>query len=105
MATAVQEWMVRSMNDMAMKYEDWLRGCVHHDGRKGNVYLPCDRVLAIADWIEAHRDVAPVVRCEDCKRQDNCLKQVVMNSEESKFDVFYKSVGFCSYGERKDDEL
>lgn len=48
------------MSDMAMKYEDWLRGCVHHDGRKGNVYLPCDAVLAIADWIEAHRDVAPV---------------------------------------------
>ena len=48
------------MNDMATKYEDWLRGCVHHDGRKGNVYLPCDTVLAIADWIEAHRDVAPV---------------------------------------------
>ena len=48
------------MNDMAMKYEDWLRGCVHHDGRKGNVYLPCDTVLAIADWIEAHRDAVPV---------------------------------------------
>ena len=60
METAVQEWMVKKMSDMAMKYEDWLRGCVHHDGRKGNVYLPCDRVLAIADWIEAHRDVAPV---------------------------------------------
>lgn len=60
MATAVQEWMVKTMSDMAMKYEDWLRGCVHHDGRKGNVYLPCDMVLAIADWIEAHRDVAPV---------------------------------------------
>lgn len=48
------------MSDMAMKYEDWLRGCVYHDGRKGNVYLPCDTVLAIADWIESHRDVAPV---------------------------------------------
>ena len=54
------ERMVMKMSDMAMKYEDWLRGCVHHDGRKGNVYLPCDTVLAIADWIEAHRDVAPV---------------------------------------------
>ena len=59
-ATAEREWMVKTMSDMAMKYEDWLRGCVHHDGRKGNVYLPCDMVLAIADWIEAHRDVAPV---------------------------------------------
>ncbi len=71
------------MSDMAMKYEDWLRGCVHHDGRKGNVYLPCDMVLAIADWIEAHRDVAPVRHgrwvvidaeeprrygCSECKR-------------------------------------
>lgn len=54
--------MVKTMSDMAMKYEDWLRGCVHHDGRKGNVYLPCDMVLAIADWIEAHRDVAPIRR-------------------------------------------
>ena len=60
METAVQEWMVKKMSDMAMKYEDWLRGCVHHDGRKGNVYLPCDTVLEIADWIEAHRDTAPV---------------------------------------------
>ena len=70
--TAAQEWMVRVMSDMAMKYEDWLRGCVHHDGRKGNVYLPCDRVLAIADWIEAHRDVAPVRhgRWEDEFKED-----------------------------------
>lgn len=67
--------MVRVMSDMAMKYEDWLRGCVHHDGRKGNVYLPCDTVLAIADWIEAHRDVAPVRHgrwskgvCSVCKK-------------------------------------
>ena len=73
----------KTMSDMAMKYEDWLRGCVHHDGRKGNVYLPCDTVLAIADWIEAHRDVAPVRHgrwevidaeeprrygCSECKR-------------------------------------
>lgn len=52
--------MVKTVSNTAMKYEDWLRGCVHHDGRKGNVYLPCDTVLKIADWIEAHRDVAPV---------------------------------------------
>lgn len=48
------------MSDMAVKYEDWLRGCVGHDGRKGKVYLPCDTVLEIADWIEARRDAAPV---------------------------------------------
>ncbi len=42
-----------------MTYEDWLRGCVYHDGRNGNVYLPCDKVLKIADWIEAHRNAVP----------------------------------------------
>ena len=37
------------------KYEDWLRGCVRHDGRHGYVTLPCDEVLKIADFIERLR--------------------------------------------------
>lgn len=40
---------------MKMLMEDWLRGCVHHDGRKGNVYLPIDKVLQIADYIQRTR--------------------------------------------------
>lgn len=47
------------MSNMTIKYEDWLRECVHHDGEI--VYLPCDIVLAIADWIEAHRNVVPTI--------------------------------------------
>lgn len=35
--------------------EDWLRGCVYHDGRKGTVNLPCDKVLEIADYIQNTR--------------------------------------------------
>ena len=72
------------MSDMVTKYEDWLRRCVHRDGRKGNVYLPCDIVLGIADWIEAHRNIAsvghgnwikddvfgiPVYRCSKCDKE------------------------------------
>jgi len=71
------------MSDMAMKYEDWLRGCVHHDGRKGNVYLPCDTVLAIADWIEAHRDVAPV-RHGYWMEFEDCLMDTVYQCSECK---------------------
>ena len=43
------------MADGQMTYEDWLRGCVHHDGRNGYVTLPCDEVLKIADFIEKLR--------------------------------------------------
>ena len=43
------------MSDGVMTYEDWLRGCVHHDGRHGYVTLPCDEVLKIADFIESLR--------------------------------------------------
>ena len=39
-----------------MLIEDWLRGCVHHDGRHGEVTLPCDKVLEIADYIESTRE-------------------------------------------------
>ena len=53
-----------------MLVEDWLRGCVHHDGRHGEVTLPCDEVLEIADYIESIRHKVEVVRCKDCKHRD-----------------------------------
>ena len=53
-----------------MLVEDWLRGCVHHDGRHGEVTLPCDDVLNIADYIERTRNKIEVVRCRDCKWWD-----------------------------------
>ena len=64
------------MADGQMTYEDWLRGCVHHDGRHGYVTLPCDEVLKIADFIERLRhsqhiqDVASV-GCVD-RKTENC---------------------------------
>ena len=77
------------MSDGNMTYEDWLRGCVHHDGRHGYVTLPCDEVLKIADFIErlmADRKTEPTISkmeqvedepmkttdyCDICKR-DMC---------------------------------
>ena len=57
------------MSDNVMTYEDWLRGCVYHDGRKGYVCLPCDEVLKIADWIEAHRNAVPTIDMPHGRRQ------------------------------------
>ena len=51
------------MSDGVMTYEDWLRGCVYHDGRHGYVTLPCDEVLKIADFIERLR----ADRKDECK--------------------------------------
>ena len=37
---------------MNIPMEDWLRGCVYHDGRNGEVTLPTDKVIEIADYIQ-----------------------------------------------------
>lgn len=39
----------------AIPMEDWLRGCIYHDGRSGYVTLPTDKVLEIADYIQTTR--------------------------------------------------
>ncbi len=46
---------MKNENVQAIPMEDWLRGCVYHDGRHGEVTLPCDRVLEIADYIQMTR--------------------------------------------------
>lgn len=37
---------------MKIPMEDWIRGCVYHDGRNGEVTLPTDKVIEIADYIQ-----------------------------------------------------
>ena len=85
-----------------MLVEDWLRGCVHHDGRHGEVTLPCDEVLEIADYIESTRSKVEVVRCKDCKfyvPEDDGRCDVI-----EQFDL--PEMFFCGNGERgeADDE-
>ena len=46
---------MKNENVQAIPMEDWLRGCVYHDGRSGYVTLPCDRVLEIANYIQETR--------------------------------------------------
>ncbi len=92
-------------NGCVMLIEDWLRGCVNHDGRHGEVTLPCDEVLEIADYIESTRSKVEVVRCKDCKHWSG-----------EKIDGFYyfewcplteqnmACDDYCSLGERGDSD-
>ena len=39
----------------AIPMEDWLRGCIYHEGRHGYVTLPIDKVHQIANYIQRTR--------------------------------------------------
>lgn len=72
------------MSDGNMTYEDWLRGCVHHDGRHGYVTLPCDEVLKIADFIEslrADRKTEPT-----CSKMEQVDKDINVRSKDEQTD-------------------
>ena len=73
----------------AIPMEDWLRGCIYHDGRQGYVTLPIDKVHQIANYIqrtrrsgmdglidlevvEADRKDEPQNYCDDCLYTDTC---------------------------------
>ena len=104
---------------MKILMEDWLRGCVHHDGRKGNVYLPIDKVLQIADYIQRTRTsgadgflyvppwervaLTDIVRCKDC------IHRYVTGETTHYYvcdfmDAQYEDEGYCHHGERSEDE-
>lgn len=95
--------MIQMTNKMLI--EDWLRGCVHHDGKNGYVTLPCDEVMKIADYIESTRGKVEVVRCKDCKhwsgeKRDGFyyFEWCSLTGEDMMCD------DFCSYGERGEAE-
>jgi hypothetical protein len=81
------------MSDVYMTYEDWLRGCVHHDGRHGYVNLPCDEVLKIADFIE---------RLRADRKTENC-SVFPNNSTVSKMEQVDKDINVRSKDEPQYD--
>lgn len=82
----------------------------------GHSYYHGDRILAalscIAEGKEVHpvrpADVAPVVRCKDCKHrgwvQDPCHGKSVDYCKIWDCTLRNLEATFCSYGERKDGE-
>lgn len=52
-------------------------------------------------------DVVEVVRCKDCKYQDDCARQMVHTTRDYVLEQnisTYNKVDFCSYGEKRSEE-
>ena len=61
-----------------------------------------------AFFIKAYLDSEPyidIVRCKECKYEPICSHSVQHTTHEpTSVTIGYKSVDYCSYGERKSDE-
>ena len=62
-----------------------------------------EHVIEILDDIPV-TDVAPVVRCKDCKHYEIHKPKVLENCERNGHIIPMKPDDFCSYGERKDGD-
>ena len=74
----------------------------HYDRKNGNKHFinGIETVLEYAENLPA-ADVAPVVRCKDCKHHYDCGVQFC---DRLGMDCPDDSDFFCSYGERKDGD-
>lgn len=98
------------MSDGVMTYEDWLRGCVHHDGRNGYVTLPCDEVLKIADFIERLRKSNADNAFQDVESVESVGsvdRKTEPQTDDKKCTYAYDKYGeewYPIYAKRKEDE-
>lgn len=74
---------------MRIPMEDWLRGCVYHDGRHGDVTLPTDKVLEIADYIQLTRT----------SQTDGCIELPPYTADTPQTDWY------CSITEDRDTQV
>ena len=86
------------------KYIDaeWIRNVYadfeHYDNRN-DWTTPIANVLAVIDDAPS----IDIVRCEECKYEPICSHSVQHTTHElTSVTIGYKSVNYCSYGERKD---
>ena len=52
----------------------------------------------VLEWLQSQptADVVEVVRCKDCKHQEQCCEFIMISAKD-------KNLDFCSYGERRTD--
>ena len=69
-----------------------------------DINLSCEKFEAAIRKIPA-TDVAPVVRCQDCKHAwiHPCGHVYCHRDGRSAYEMIFNLDSFCSYGERKDD--
>ena len=78
----------------------------HYDKKNGNEHFifGIETVMEYAESLPA-ADVAPVVRCRDCKHAwiHPCGYVLCHRDGRSAYEMTFNLDSFCSYGERKDN--
>lgn len=69
--------------------------CVVYNGGMTRTMSMKNKAEEMCELFKNKADFVEVVKCEDCKYKDNCLKTIDC-------DYQYREIDFCSYGERRD---
>ena len=84
----------------AIPMEDWLRGCIYHDGRHGYVTLPIDKVHQIANYIQRTRRITTdgLIDLEvvETDRKTENSSEKPNNCKTCRFDDRYGEESICS---------
>ena len=98
MAEYIEKWsVVNRLIDIENEFQQYkpFHGFEHAMYRK-----ICEAEIAIGKTQAT--DVAPVVRCKDCKHYEIHKPKVLENCERKGYIIPMKPDDFCSYGERKE---
>ena len=94
----------------AIPMEDWLRGCIYHDGRHGYVTLPIDKVHQIANYIQRTRRsgmdglIGLEVVEADRKTEPNSSENPNNCKDEPQTDLLVKTPCKSRESHKKEDE-
>ena len=86
------------------------KGCFHsYVCEQFNEHRECDNKKChfFNDHFVPAENMVEVVRCKDCKYQDDCARQIVHTTRDYVLEQnvsTYNKVDFCSYGELKESE-
>lgn len=102
MAEYIEREAVRESACKDCTYRICVDGCAYPE--------PCEKLLAAFIEAEPASDVAPVVRCRECKhfnlQTHECENELLSTDHEggASYSLNFYDDDFCSYGERRSDQ-
>ena len=70
------------------------KDCIHYNVCQYHIDEETDMTVAECGNFKNKADFVEVVRCKDCKHQEQCCEFIMISGRD-------KTLDFCSYGERK----